>query len=183
MRFPFDEEKTTQAAAYLLKLNGGTLPYIVLIKLLYLADREMLAKHGRPITGDKLVSMKHGPVLSRVLDLVSNGPDDSSPSSWFRYITEPDSYDVSLREVAPTDALSRFEMRLLEGIYQRYGRMDKWKLRDLLHKILPEWKDPGSSMSDIDPVDILRAADWDEAAIDEAKSNAREDLFLASLSG
>jgi uncharacterized phage-associated protein len=181
MRFPFDEGKATQAAAYLLKLSGGKMPYMTLIKLMYLADRAMLAKHGRPITGDKLVSMRHGPVLSSVLNLINNGPEDSSPSPWFRYIGEPNGYDIALRSESPTGALSRFELNLLEGTYQRYGGMDRWELVDLLHKILPEWRDPGFSSSDIDPAEILRAEDWDETSIDEAKQNAREDLFFATL--
>jgi hypothetical protein len=35
-------------------------------KLLYLADRESLKKTGRPITGDRVVAMEHGPVLRSV---------------------------------------------------------------------------------------------------------------------
>jgi len=181
VRFPFDETKTTQAAAYLLKLSGGKLPYMVLIKLLYLADREMLAKQGKQITGDKLVSMKNGPVLSTVLNLINNGPEPS-PSKWFDYVSEPQGYDVCLKAEAPTDALSRFEMRLLDGVYEKFGKMDRWDLVKLLHEILPEWdSDVGLSSSDIDPEDILRAEKWDERRIRDAQLSAHEARFISSL--
>jgi uncharacterized phage-associated protein len=49
--------------------------YMKLIKLLYLAGREALARWGRPIPTDTYVATKHGPVLSQVLDLITEGPD------------------------------------------------------------------------------------------------------------
>jgi hypothetical protein len=40
------------------------LPVIKLIKLMYLAERLSLQRYGEPLTGDRLVSMPDGPVLS-----------------------------------------------------------------------------------------------------------------------
>jgi hypothetical protein len=37
VNLPFNERKATEAAAYLLKLRGGRMSYMKLIKLLYLA--------------------------------------------------------------------------------------------------------------------------------------------------
>ena len=74
-RLPFNEKKATQAAAHLLKLRGGKMSYMKLIKLLYLADREAILAWGRPITTDGYASMDRGPVLSRVLDLATDGED------------------------------------------------------------------------------------------------------------
>ena len=68
MRFFFDINKATQAAAHLVYLQGGKINLMALIKLLYLADREALLETGYPITGDQMVSMPHGPVLSRIYD-------------------------------------------------------------------------------------------------------------------
>ena len=50
MMLLFNEAKATQAAARLLFLRGGTMSYVKLIKLLYLADREALIRWGRPVT-------------------------------------------------------------------------------------------------------------------------------------
>jgi uncharacterized phage-associated protein len=181
LRFPFHERKAAQAAAHLLRLSGGRLAYMHLIKLLYLADREMLIGCGRPITGDRLVSMKHGPVLGRVLDFINSGPT-SEQTPWFEYISEQDRYDVSLKDPNPdVDELSEHETTILDEVHRRYGSMDKWELVDLLHKILPEWKDPGSSSSDIDPEEILRAAHWDDARLKEARVSAEEELIFARI--
>ena len=48
MKFVFDERKAAQAAAHLLHRHGGPMPYIKLIKLLYLADRRGLRRDGSP---------------------------------------------------------------------------------------------------------------------------------------
>jgi hypothetical protein len=60
----FDERKATEAAAYLLRLRGGRMSYLKLIKLLYLADREALSRWGFSVTNDRHVSMPHGPHAS-----------------------------------------------------------------------------------------------------------------------
>lgn len=182
VRFRFNDIKTAQAAAYLLSLNNGTMSYMVLIKLMYLADRQMLLDHGRPITGDRLFSMKNGPVLSTVLDFITHGPAREPGSAWFTLIDAPKGYDVSLKSTpAPTDELSRYELQLLEQTYKQYGRMNRWDLVDLLHKVLPEWKDPGGSASRIEYVDILRAEDRSEEDIALIASQAKSAWFLDSL--
>ena len=70
MTFRFHFEKTLQASAVLLGLDGGRMDRIRLLKLLYIVDRELLAEIGRPLTGDMAIAMKHGPVLSQVYDLI-----------------------------------------------------------------------------------------------------------------
>lgn len=173
MRFHFNDEATAQAAAHLLRLHGGTMPYMKLIKLLYLADRKMLLEHGRPITGDRLVSMKHGPVLSRVLDFINEGPRRANAASWFRYVSAPRGYDVSLADAAaPTDELSRLELRILAEVHAEFGPLDKWDLVDLLHEILPEWTDPGGSSRTIEFAEILRAEDRSPDEIARIKGEA-----------
>lgn len=69
IRFQFNSVKTTQAAAFLLERHNGSMSKGVLIKLLYLADRELLSRRGQPLTGDQPVSMENGPVLSKTYDL------------------------------------------------------------------------------------------------------------------
>lgn len=183
MRFRFNDKKTAQAAAHLLRLHGGSMEYLKLIKLMYLADRKMLVEHGITITGDTMKSMKHGPVLSNVFDLISVGQAHLD-SEWFQLITPPTNYKVSLRPEtggAPkNDELSEFEMDLLKDLHERYGAMDQWKLVEHLHKELPEWKDPGESSSIISPVDILRAEDRTPEEIERVKRTADDIWFLGA---
>jgi uncharacterized phage-associated protein len=181
MRFPFDEPKATQVAAYLLKLCGGRVKYVHLIKLMYVADREMLMKRGKTITGDKLVSMRKGPVLSHVYNLIKDGPAGSQGSTWFAHIKRTD-MDVALAADPSTDTLSRFEMKILDEVFERFGRTNRWDLIEHLHESLPEWnKNVGNSSSEIDPETILRNAEWSDEDIEQAKASAAEARFYASL--
>ncbi|MFN7952153.1 MAG: Panacea domain-containing protein [bacterium] len=69
MRFTFNEKKrAAQAAAHVLQRHGGRFNYMHLIKELYLADRQSLIDRGVLITGDAMFAMRHGPVLSNILD-------------------------------------------------------------------------------------------------------------------
>jgi uncharacterized phage-associated protein len=156
IRLRFNEAKAAQAAARLLKLRGGRMNYLKLIKLMYLADRQALLRWGRPISTDRYVSMDQGPVLSRVYDLINGAvPPDDSP--WRELISAPENYAVHLLTPdLPVGELSRAEERLLEEIFQQYGHKTRWQLRDLCHQ-LPEWQDPDGSAIPIDYHDILAA--------------------------
>jgi uncharacterized phage-associated protein len=167
IRFQFDEAKTTQAAAFLLKENGGKMNYMKLIKLLYLADREALSKWERPITGDSYVSMDNGPVLSKVLDKINSGRNPSGIKSyWHKYISSPEGYNVKLLKQKPGFAeLSKREKNLLLNIYQQYKQYDKWQMVDICHDVLPEWNYPQGSSIPIRIEDILRAINKTEKDI------------------
>ncbi len=47
MELRFDFDKSLQAVAYLLYLEEGRMPYIRLLRLLYIAERELLAHRRR----------------------------------------------------------------------------------------------------------------------------------------
>jgi uncharacterized phage-associated protein len=169
MRLCFNERKATQAAAHLLKLRGDRMSYLKLIKLLYLADRAALLHWGRPITTDTFVSMDRGPVLSRVLDLVTEEDLPGKSSTWAQHISEPEHYSVRLRSDPGVDELSVAEVQLLDEVFQKYGAMTRWELVDLTHK-LPEWKNPQGGAIPIKYSDILKAGGKSEietAAIEE----------------
>ena len=178
MRFSLNEKKAAQAAAHLLRRHGGPLPYIVLIKLLYLADRRTLVETGLPITGDRMVSMPYGPVLSGVFDFITHGPRDGSV--WFDYVSEPVGYDVALvRQDFATDSLSAYEIEVLDEIDEQFGNLDKWALVDFCHT-LPEWKNPERSSLMIEPADILRSEEIPEEEIRRIAEDAGELDYLAA---
>jgi uncharacterized phage-associated protein len=169
MGLRFNEAKATQAAACLLKLRGGQMSYLKLIKLLYLADREALLRWDRPISTDRYVSMDNGPVLSRVLNLIS-GSYESTTGIWSKYISEPIGHDVRLQtEDFSTDELSSAEEDLLHEIFKQHGHKNRWALVRYVHT-LKEWQDPNGSAIPISYGDILKAENrspQDIAAIEE----------------
>ena len=174
IRFPFRERKASQAAAHLLKRHGNEMHYLLLIKLLYLADRQALIERGLPITGDRLVSMDWGPVLSEIKDLLTMEPETSGGGeAWREYVAEPVMYKVKGRKNNPeADELSEYEVALLDQIDDQFGAIDRFELSRWTHD-LPEWRDPHGSSLPIDPADILEHAgkSWDSIAeiADEAE--------------
>jgi uncharacterized phage-associated protein len=158
----FDEEKATQAAALFLKLRGGRMHYLKLIKLLYLADRAALLDWGIPVTSDRYVSMDNGPVLSGVYSLIT---EDRPKPVWAQFVSAPlGEYEVELLKEAPTDRLSRAEERLIREVFDQWGHANRWDLVGYVHT-LPEWKDPKGSTLPIHIRDILKAGGEDEAEI------------------
>jgi uncharacterized phage-associated protein len=136
MQLRFNFEKSLQAAGVLLRLEEGRMPYLRLLKLLYIADREMLAGSASPITGDRAQAMKYGPVLSHIYALIKgSGPrfDD-----WDRHI-RTQGYALKLADDPGRGKLSRGEIEKLTEVSKRYRNQDQWELSDLTHDF-PEWK-------------------------------------------
>lgn len=164
MKPKFKEDKTTQAAAIFLKLAAKEMPYIKLLKLLYILDRKALLSWSRPITYDSYVSMDRGPVLSKTYVLITEETGPSEYSYWRKYISEPEHFSVKLIQECPDDLLSEAEIELIHQVFEQFGRMDKWALVDLTHAF-PEWKDPKGSAIPISYSDILKAEHKSEEEI------------------
>jgi uncharacterized phage-associated protein len=160
MNFNFNERRSTQAAAFLIRRNGNKLNYMKLIKLLYLVDREALIKWQQPITGDKYYSLPLGPVVSKILDKISSGPNPKSPDYWSSIIqiAQNDSYSVTTIDEPEYDELSKREIRLLEGLDDKFKAYSQWDMVTYCHNNLPEWEDPNGSSDQITIEDILKTS-------------------------
>ena len=144
MTFRFHLDKTLQAAGVLLGLDGGRMGYIRLLKLLYIADRELLVETGRPLTGDDAVAMKHGPVLSRVYDLIKGV---APPGSLWDAHLRTENYSVMLAADPGRGKLSKGEVEKLHDVTERYRYLDDFEVSERTHEF-PEWQDhhrPGTS--------------------------------------
>jgi len=181
MQLRFNEKKTTQAASRLLKLAGGRMNYMKLIKLLYLADRGAFLRWGRPMSGDAYFSMRWGPVLSEVHDLITEVPNPDRQSSWSEHISASSNYEVELRKDAGDDELSKAEERLIDEIFAAYGHYGPFELVDLLHKTLPEWKEVQSGRTPIEYREILQAGGKTPEEIDEIESELDSLRLIESI--
>jgi uncharacterized phage-associated protein len=188
IRFRFHERKATAAAALLLELAGGTMEYLRLIKLLYFADREALDAFGHPITGDRYVSMKHGPVLSATYNLVKRvifrrvPPVTSNETLWEEHIEGVGRYSVRLKKHPGVGVLSEAEIGVLMQVFQRYRVRDMWSLRDEAHA-LPEWEDPGESAVEIPVEEILQVLGKSEIEINVIRQRALEEAHFDHIFG
>ena len=172
----FDEQKATDAATFLLCRAGGRLTRLELIKLLYFAEREATERHNRPICGGRYVSMKYGPVLSEVLDLIN----DRYPSKVWAERIESHGAEVVLRENCPPSAVSEAELNVLHAIYDEWGNQTTGKIIDYGHN-LAEWTDPGNSSSLIEPLKFLRAVGKTEQEISDIVEEVREEDHFRQL--
>lgn len=176
----FSEIKATQMAAYLLKKRGGRMSYMKLIKLLYLAERQAMAKWGESMSGDKFVSMPHGPVLSGTLDLIN----EDTEGCWNELIKDEANKEVSLAhdiEIEELDELCLAEMKILDKIFDEFGKMNRWEIRDYTHDHCAEWQDPNGSSYPINPKDIFRAVGKNESEVEKLVRKYTEQQQLDTL--
>jgi uncharacterized phage-associated protein len=180
MHFAFDFEKTLQAAAELLRHEPHTqMSRIRLLKLLYIADREALKETGRPITGDAVVAMRHGPVLSRLYDIVKG---ESSDSPAFDGCVTQQGYQLFLAKDPGKGRLNRYEVRKLKEVSERYRERDEWAISEETHGF-PEWEknDPGDSSRPIPLEDILSAVGHSPERIEAIKRDAARIVKMHGL--
>lgn len=137
MHFRFDFAKTLQAAAVLLDTDNGQMGYMRLLKLLYIADRELLAETGRPLTGDRVLAMKQGPVLSRVFDLIKG--QTAQADEWSDYL-HTEAYKVLLKKKPGRGKLSKREVQKLHTLSERYRQLEDFDLSELTHQFA-EWQE------------------------------------------
>ena len=157
VKHDLNEKKATQAAARFLAAAGKRMHYLKLLKLMYLMDREALLRWGAPVTNDRYFSLPKGPILGRVKNLMVEEPLPSERGFWSDHISSPNSYVIELIDDAGDDELSEAEEELIDEVFAKYGHIDRFKLIDHLHEILPEWKDPNGSSIPITIADILAA--------------------------
>ena len=170
----FDEVKATQAAALFLKKAGGELNYLALIKLLYKADRDAIRLWGMPITTDDYVSMKFGPVTSRIYDRIKSSANRMARTTiWSSHIRKSaDDPNVVILESDPgVSELSPAEERLIEEIFAADGKKDRFALAEECHDSFPEWQDPGSSSTPIEIDDIIDALGLSEEEAAHVRSS------------
>ena len=143
-----------------------------LMKLMYLADRQSMKECGFSISDDRFVSMTHGPVLSGTLNLI-NGYFKHQ-QDWDELIDDRADHRVKLRrplKEADRELLSPADCDVIDGIWQQFGGMDPWQIRDYTHQNCPEWQDPDGSSMPIDERDIFVALGVPE---DQAKQLAAQ---------
>lgn len=187
MQYPtlFNEKRTAQAAAFLLHRAGGRLPLLKLMKLMYLAERESLRLFGEPITGDKLVSMPHGPVLSMTYEHM-NGNLPGIEGGWATWVDDRAGHDLALRDQSmirtPEDdllELSDDDLTVLGDIWSRFGHMSKFALVDYTHgEGCPEWDDPHGSSAPIPLERLFSALGFSNDGIDSAVRHLSEQAQL-----
>lgn len=185
MSFHFDTLKAIQAVAVILNSAPGKKHnYTSVIKMLYIADRESVAETGSPITGDKPVAMKHGPVLSGILDLIKDNTflNEEQKALWSKYI-RTGGYEIELLLDPGDGKLSDFEVRKIQDVYREHAEKKWWELEDKTHAF-SEWQETytDGTSTEIHLKTLLDALNMGDA-YDELSTKQVEDAHFAKLFG
>lgn len=101
----------------------AALSNLKLQKLLYYAQGHHLARHGRPLFDDQVQAWSHGPVVPAVYHEFKRfgsgelGLDESDPFDW--------------------DDIDEDTTQFLIGIWEAYGSLAAWRLRNMTHGEAP----------------------------------------------
>lgn len=180
IKFKFDARKAADAAAFLIQRHGGEMNYMKLIKLLYVAERTSLDRFGRPIIGDRYVSMKFGPVVSKVYNLIKE-EEDYLP--WSVLIEKVSDTTVAVRSEPDLGSLSDADIAILTEVSDLYQKMDQFKLSKLTHDEFEEWTNPGNSSRPITVERVLEVLGKSPEEIDRIRRNTEEKQSFDRLFG
>jgi uncharacterized phage-associated protein len=163
IRFEFSLDKLVDALGYLSSIGKiRDLTKLKAAKLLYFADKAHLLKYGRPILGDRYVSMDHGPVPSQALNVMNSviAPDEIEDPARRRVLER-----LQLHKDRPWSKHQQFRLRrhgyefpflsgsdreILDEVISRYGNCSVGQLIDLTHqeyawKVSDQERSAGSS--------------------------------------
>ena len=187
IQFKFHPEKAVQAAALLLKLHKNisgqeTMKYLGLLKMLYIADRVALERMDQPITGDRYYSMRYGPVLSGVYDLIKGNSVDNALPLWSKYISPRRGYKncyISLLLDPGDEELCEEEEDVIREVYAKLGHLNPFDVAEWTH-FLPEWQqpDPINSRVKIEVDKLLEYLHKSKEEIDFIRQEALREAYL-----
>ncbi len=148
--------------------------YLKLIKLLYFVDREYIRQTGSSFTKDTYYSMKDGPVLSNVYDLIKANTTRLQGSYWNRTISERTNYVIKIINEPNFDVLSQAAKEIADKVY---GKLTDWTVRDTSHN-LPEYFHIDKGRKKIEYKDIAKALSFPDHLIDEYLDESRTNEFV-----
>ena len=153
IEFLFQESKAIEAMAYLLSLNGNKMNYMTAIKLLYLADREMLINGHVSITTDSYSAGTGGPVLRNILFRIKEGES----KKWNDHIGLNGPYVELVAPFVEYEEISEQEREVIAHIYREFRHYKRIELLEYCQG-LKEWRAPHGCFVPIGIDSILDAA-------------------------
>jgi uncharacterized phage-associated protein len=128
----FRSRKAAQMAAHFACLSGGTIEKLKLIKIIYLAERECISRHARPMLFDEFYSLPQGPICSATLNGIDGRLDGNV---WDSYIARNGNIVVAVRAIGrqDLDEVSDAEFDVLSKAWQMFGPMTASTVRNFTH--------------------------------------------------
>lgn len=182
IEFTFKFAKAKAALLYLAQKNLPGFSKGKACKLLFLADKHHMVRHGRPITGDWYAAMEHGPVPSHILNLLDAAQDGTPNTPQAIDLAASIDFDRTLefpailaRQVPDLGDLSRSDVDSLDAISREYGQQRFTALRKLTHD-MPAYEEAWAHrVSGSAPMEFELFFDEDEDARAGVLEDAIED--------
>lgn len=136
------------SSAFLCNMNGGEMPEIALVKMLYEAERQALTRSYYTITGDNFVAYDKGPILSNFLYILrGKSKKKDLCAQWQKHFElkneKSDLPVVCLKEKPDMDEISEMDKEYLSrayGVYERFlNDKNENKIVKYAHKRYTEW--------------------------------------------
>jgi len=181
VRSCLDEAKAVQVAAQLITLAGGRENYTKLIKLIYIADRESIARWDHSLTWDEYWSLKEGPIVSGIMDRIRGTVRSQHATLWEQHI-RTEGYDVVIERDPGTSRLSTLEEALLSELTTKFKDYD-WRAMIRHVHGFAEYKEPDSEdgRKPIYYSDILKAVGREGEAKELAKEFAAANFLRSTI--
>lgn len=185
MYLRFDSHKAIQAIGVILRSHPHTsASKLRILELLYIVEREAIRDIGHPLIGSRVVAMEHGPLHSRVLDLI-NGADVDAPRFSAHFSLA--GYTVQMTDDPGVGSLSVFEVEKLQDVCGRYATVNDWQLAQEITHGFDEWKKryrPGTStiipLEEI--IDAVGRGPDKAAILDDLRNEINADLAFEAQS-
>lgn len=160
-----DCRKAVEAVDFVAQKWRGVTQYYV-CKIMYFADKEHCLDWGRTITGDKYVAMDHGPVPSRVYEMLkpASGEEDEIleyVSQRLMFEMEGNKIHIHSKGEKHFPSLSDTDKEYLESSIKFCRPLGFGKLRRIAHAELA-WRRAAETKPSSNPT--MDLADWFEAA-------------------
>jgi len=136
----FNHKKATQCLNCFASKAGRSIDKLKVLKLVYLADRYHLRKHGRLITNDIYFAMPLGPVASSTKDIAERSEflDDAEVQYADEYLRIGLPHKIVSKKPMDLEVFSDSDVEALNFAWNKFGHLSPRDLVKLTHEY-PEW--------------------------------------------
>ena len=136
----YEDQRIKEVLLYILS-KTGVVDYYHLMKILYLAERQHLAKWGEKITTDDYYALPHGPVPTRIYDALKAVKEENEGFLADVLTVEKDMPNVTPLRTPNMEYLSKSEVEALDNaiaknIVKSFAELEQMTHDEYYHKAL-----------------------------------------------
>jgi len=146
--FEFDKEKAINSMLYICQELGGSYDMYAVLKMLYFAEKKHISTYGRPITGDTIQALPHGPVPLISYNLIK---DENSLTSDF----ELSKNIVSAKRKPNMDVFSDSDIECLNESIIENKSLDFFRLKNKSHDSAYDWAEKNTGINSTIPYEQI----------------------------